>query len=112
MKLRTLCLTFAAAISAGLPAWLFDYYTPKTKVYTSAKTPVTGADLIVVSQPQCRTLIDQSVRALVAVNLRAGTVRQIYTDSQITVYGATGPLTLPTAAQTAAEPIGSLTDNC
>jgi 4-amino-4-deoxy-L-arabinose transferase-like glycosyltransferase len=99
-------------VSAGIPAFEFDYYTPKTKVYYSAKTPVTGADLIVIGQPMCRELIDQSVRALVTVNLKAGSVKKIYTDSQIVVYEATGPLTMPSAAQIAAEPAGSLTDNC
>jgi len=32
MKLRTLCLTFAAAISAGLPAWSQDAATPGYRI--------------------------------------------------------------------------------
>ena len=97
---------------AGLPTWLMAYYMPTTPVVLSAATPVTGAETIVIGQPQCRQLIDQSVRALVAVNLPSGKVREIYSDSAIVVYDATGPLITPTAAQIAAEPPGSLRDHC
>jgi len=99
-------------IAAGLPTWLLAYYMPTTPVVLSAAAPVTGAETIVIGQPQCRELIDQSVRALVAVNLPSGRVREIYSDSAIVVYDATGPLTTPTTAQIAAEPPGNLTDHC
>jgi hypothetical protein len=99
-------------VSAGLPSWYWSYYMPKTTVYTNATSPVTGAETIVVGQPQCRTLIDQSVRALVDVNLKAGQVRRIYTDSLITAYAVTGHLTMPTSAQIGAEAPGKLTDHC
>lgn len=99
-------------IAAGLPVWSVSYYLPGTTVYTSASSPVTGAETIVIGQPQCRELIDQSVRALVAVNLKIGHVKQVYTDSQITAYAVTGSLAMPTAAQINAEPLGKLTDHC
>lgn len=99
-------------VSAGLPAWYWNYYTPKTKVYYTATTPVPGTSLIVIGQPQCRELIDQSVRALVAVNLDAGRAKEIYSDEQIVAYQVTGALTLPTTAQINAQPPGKLTDHC
>ncbi|MBR7832540.1 phospholipid carrier-dependent glycosyltransferase [Actinospica durhamensis] len=102
----------AAVVTAGLPAWEWHYYMPTTTVYYSAKTPVPDAAIIVVGQPICRVLIDQSVRALVAVNLESGAVKEIYSDSLIVAYAVTGKLTVPTPAQINAEPPGALTDHC
>lgn len=99
-------------VSAGLSTWYWTYYMPSTPVYYSATEPVPDAAIIVIGQPQCRELIDQSVRALVAVNLKSGGVKQIYTDSEITAYAVTGPLALPSAAQVNDEPPGKLTDHC
>jgi 4-amino-4-deoxy-L-arabinose transferase-like glycosyltransferase len=99
-------------VSAGLAEWLWNYYTPKKTVYYTATQPVPDAAIIAIGQPECRQLIDQSVRALVKVNLATGHVKEIYTDSQITAYAVTGSLTLPTTAQIDAEPAGKLTDNC
>jgi 4-amino-4-deoxy-L-arabinose transferase-like glycosyltransferase len=99
-------------VSAGVPVWSLSYYLPGTTIYTSAAKPITGAETIVISKPQCRDLIDRSVRALVAVNLKTGHVQQMYTDSQITAYAVTGPLAMPTAAQINAERPGKLTDHC
>jgi hypothetical protein len=101
-----------AVVSAGIPAWYWNYYAPKTTVYYSATQAVPGAAVIVIGQPQCRQLIDQSVRALVKINIAAGHVTQIYTDSEITAYAVDGTLILPTTAQVDAEPAGKLTDNC
>lgn len=99
-------------VSAGLPIWSLSYYLPGRTIYTSAAQPVTGAETILISQPQCRDLIDQSVRALVAVNLTTGHVKQVYTDSQLTAYEVTGPLAMPTTAQINAERPGRLADHC
>lgn len=99
-------------VSAGLPAWYWNYYTPKTKVYYTATAPVPGTSLIVIGQPQCRQLIDQSVRALVAVNLGAGRAKEIYADAQIVAYQVTGALALPSPAQISAQPPGKLADHC
>lgn len=105
-------------VVAGLPSWALEYYLPTTPLITSTTSLTAGAasdtspKLIAVGTPQCRTLIDQSVRALVAVNLAVGHVRRIYSDSQITVYEVTTRLTLPSKAQVAAIPPGSLTDDC
>jgi 4-amino-4-deoxy-L-arabinose transferase-like glycosyltransferase len=101
-----------AIVTAGVPAWDFEFYTPKSTVYYTATQPVTDAKIIVVGQPVCRQLIDQSVRALVKVNLATGHVKQIYSDSQIIAYAVDGSLTLPTKAQINAEPPGKLTDHC
>jgi 4-amino-4-deoxy-L-arabinose transferase-like glycosyltransferase len=101
-----------AVVSAGLPSWEWSYYLPNTTIYTSASGQLKSAEIIVLGRPQCRTLIDQSVRALVAINTQSGHVQQIYTDSAITAYAVTGALTTPTTAQINAEPPGKLTDNC
>jgi hypothetical protein len=101
-----------AVVSAGLPSWEWSYYMPHTTVYTSASGSLKGAKMIVIGQPQCRTLIDQSVRALVAVNTQAGNVKRVYTDSQIIAYAIDGPLTLPSTAQINAESPGRPADNC
>jgi len=101
-----------AIVTAGIPAWYFEYYTPKDTVYYTATQPVPDASIIVVGQPTCRQLIDQSVRALVKINLATGHVKEIYTDSQIVAYAVDGSLTLPTKAQINAEPRGKLTDYC
>jgi hypothetical protein len=99
-------------VSAGLPVWYWTYYMPKTTVYETATKPVPDTALIVIGQPQCRQLVDQSVRALVAANLKTGAVKEIHTDSQIIAYAVEGTLVMPTPAQIAAEPAGNLTDNC
>ena len=101
-----------AVVSAGLPSWEWSYYLPNTTIYTSASGQLKSAEIIVIGRPQCRTLIDQSVRALVAINTQSGHVQQIYTDSAITAYAVTGALASPTTAQINAEPPGKLTDNC
>ena len=99
-------------VSAGLPAWYFEYYTPKTTVYYTATQAVPDAAIIVIGQPQCRQLIDQSVRALVKINMASGHVKEIYTDSEIVAYAVDGSLAMPTKAQINAEPAGKLTDYC
>ena len=101
-----------AIVTAGITAGDFDYYTPKATVYYTATQPVPDASIIVIGQPLCRQLVDQSVRALIKINLATGHVKEIYTDSQIIAYAVDGSLTLPTKAQINAEPPGKLTDYC
>lgn len=101
-----------SVVSAGIPSWQWSYYLPGVTVYTNASSPVGGADVIAVSTPQCRDVIDSSVRALVTVNLAAGHIQRIYGDSALTAYAVTAPLNAPTAAQIAAEPVSRITDGC
>jgi len=99
-------------VSTGVGSWAWSYYLPGTTVYTSATSPVTGAETIVVAKVQCRDPLDPSVRALVTVNQRAGHVEQIYSDADLTVYAVTGPLIAPTTAQINSEPASNATDGC
>jgi 4-amino-4-deoxy-L-arabinose transferase-like glycosyltransferase len=101
-----------AIVTAGITPGDFDFYTPKDTVYYTATQPVPGAAIIVIGQPLCRQLVDQSVRALVKINLPTGHVKEIYSDSQIIAYSVEGSLTLPTKAEINAEPPGKLTDYC
>lgn len=99
-------------VTTGVGTFDYGYYLPGVKLYMTATGPVGGADTIVVSQVECRDPLDASVRALVGANEPAGRVKQIYTDSSITVYAVSGPLELPTQAQIAAEPASEATDGC
>jgi 4-amino-4-deoxy-L-arabinose transferase-like glycosyltransferase len=101
-----------AIVSTGVAGWAWSYYLPGTKVYDTASGPVPGAETVVVAQPQCRDQLDPSLRALVAVNLATRHIKEIYSDSTITVYAATGPLSTPTTAQIRAEPVSEVTEGC
>lgn len=101
-----------AIVSTGVAGWAWSYYLPGTKVYEAASGPVTGAETVVVAQPQCRDPLDPSVRALVAVNLASRRIKEIYSDSTIIVYAATGPLIIPTTRQIHAEPVSEATEGC
>ncbi|MFC1437110.1 phospholipid carrier-dependent glycosyltransferase [Streptacidiphilus sp. N1-10] len=99
-------------IAAGIDSGLMSTYLPGTEVITSTSQPLSGARTIIVGAPECRELIDRSVRALVRINLTQGRIRQIHTDSNFTVYQVLAPLTHPTRTQIAAEPPGRLSDHC
>ncbi|MEY9837628.1 ArnT family glycosyltransferase [Streptacidiphilus sp. EB103A] len=99
-------------IAAGIDYELMPTYMPGTQVITSATGSLAGAETIIIGAPECRQLIDQSVRALVHVNLPQGRIQQIHTDSNFTVYRVLAPLVRPTPAQIAAEPAGRLSDHC
>jgi len=101
-----------AIVSTGVGSWAYSYYVPKTKIYTTATSPVPDTSLIVISTVQCRDPLDASVRALAKINVAAGHALQIYADSSVTVYEATGALALPTPAQISAEPASNATDGC
>lgn len=111
MRARGLSLS-SPVVSAGIPGWDWSYYLPRATVYPTASGPIPGADVIAVSTPQCRDVIDPSVRALVAVNLAAGSVQRLYRDSALTAYAVTAPLTMPSAEQIAAQPVSRITDGC
>ncbi|HEU5427427.1 MAG TPA: phospholipid carrier-dependent glycosyltransferase [Actinocrinis sp.] len=101
-------------VSAGIADWQWSYYLRGVEVQPDVSAGATNAKLIVISTPQCRDVIDPSVRALAAVNVAIGKVHRIYSDSAIVAYAATGtaPLSLPDAAQIAAEPVHKITDGC
>jgi len=103
-------------ITAGIAWWLAATYLPGIGVRTNVPnaSALNGVETIVIGAPQCNVLIDQSVRALVAINLPAGHVREIYTDPDMTVYAATGngALLVPTPAQVSAERPGRPKDHC
>jgi 4-amino-4-deoxy-L-arabinose transferase-like glycosyltransferase len=100
-------------VFAGVQSFEIYAYPPRPSLLLSGLSPLAvRAGAVVLGRPQCRTLIDPSVRALVALNLSAGRLRRVYSDSRIDVYGASGPLLLPSASQVAAQPPGSLADHC
>lgn len=101
-------------VSAGIPDWQWSYYLPGVEVHPNVSAEATTARLIVISTPQCRDVIDPSVRALADVNLAAGKIHEIYSDSAITAYASDGTasLSIPEAGQVAAEPVSKITDGC
>jgi 4-amino-4-deoxy-L-arabinose transferase-like glycosyltransferase len=103
-------------ITAGIAWWLTTTYLPKTGVRTNVPnaSALNGVETIVIGAPVCNVVIDQSVRALVAINLPAGHVREVYTDADMTVYAVTGngALLVPTPAQVSAERPGKPKDHC
>ena len=100
-------------VVAGLYSFELHAYPPALMlIQNGLSADASIADTIVVGRPRCRLLVDASVRALVAVNLHAGLLRRVYRDSRIDVYGAEGPLIVPTALDAAAQAPGSLAEHC
>ncbi len=100
-------------VFGGLYNFEIAVYDARLTMATSGLSPQTvGADTVVLGRPRCRELIDRSVRALVAVNVRAGLLHHEYRDSRIDVYGADRQLLRPTQIDINAQPAGALSDNC
>jgi 4-amino-4-deoxy-L-arabinose transferase-like glycosyltransferase len=100
-------------VFAGLGYFEIAVYNPRLTLAKSGLSPQTaGADTVVLGRPRCRVLVDSSVRALVAVNVRAGRLHRVYRDSRIDVYAADGLLLRPTQADIKAQPPGALSDHC
>lgn len=99
-------------LTAGTYPAEFEPYLPAGMLHGALPADLAGFDTVVVGQPRCRTLIDPGIRALVQVNLAAGTLREVHTDRLVHVYVATGTLRLPTREQVDAQPLGRLSDHC
>lgn len=99
-------------IAAGIDRGLLTAYLPGTRVITSTADSLAGTQVIILGRPVCRELIDQSIRALVDLNLPQGRIQQIHADSQFTVFQILDPLIHPSPEQIAAEPPGNLRDHC
>jgi hypothetical protein len=89
-------------LEGDLPAWGLDYYLPGTAFLSTATGSLAGVETVVTAQPSCGAQIDPSIRALVAQGEASGTVHEIYSDQDVTVYQVSGTLSAPTAAQIAA----------
>ena len=97
---------------AGLPLAETGPYTGSRVVHTTLSPSTASWQAIVLGQPRCRTLRDRGIRALIALNLPSGSLREIHTDRILTVYRVEKHMQLPTPAQVASVPTGSLADHC
>ncbi len=86
---------------SGLSAWEF-WNVPVRGLAFSMPASLAGYDTVVVATGGCRHVVGRDVKALVAAN--AGTLRRVYRDDTMTVYGAHSPLRVPTSTQVAAQP--------
>jgi hypothetical protein len=100
-------------LSSGIYGFDYLYYESGMGAYLTPPKSLASVDAVVIGAPQCRLEPDnRTTRSLVAVNLAAGRLRRIYVDSAMTVYKVTGPLTMPTPAQIAAQPPTNLAAGC
>jgi 4-amino-4-deoxy-L-arabinose transferase-like glycosyltransferase len=96
----------------GLAIPQLAFYLPSSRLGRAVTPASTRWQAVVVAEPGCRVLIDQGIRALVAVNLASGRLRLVHRDRTLQVYRATGALMLPTPAQVAQQPPASVTAGC
>lgn len=85
---------------------------PNTVLLTRLPKQLNVIDTIIMAQPRCGRLIPRMFRALINVNVAAGSLRLAHTDRLMRIYLVAGPLIRPTAAESLAEPAGHLADNC
>jgi hypothetical protein len=88
-------------------------YIPADYFLTRSYQPVDTADTVIVGALQCRNRADdRGVRAVVAVNLAAGRLREIHHDRLATIYEVLRPLHPATPADIAAQPPVDRTAGC
>lgn len=69
-------------------------YLSGYRIAGTAKAPG-DADTVVVGSPKCGVPTDRVTAALVALNLKHGTIRKLYADDQVLVYRSVGKLRPP-----------------
>lgn len=100
-------------LSSGVYGYEYAYYDVGMIVYLSPPRSLAGLHAVVIGAPRCRLEPDnRTTRAIAAVNLAAGNLRRIYSDSAMTVYAVERPLISPTSAQIAAQPPVNLAAGC
>lgn len=93
------------------PAELHPYLARST-IVSRPTANLNAIDTVLVGQPRCRVASSPTVLALVAVNLARGRLRLVHSDRLIRVYVVTGPLTSPSPAQVAEQPVSPLSARC
>lgn len=100
-------------LASGLYRFEFGYYTPGLRVFMRPPASLARIDAVVIGAPQCRLEPDnRTTRAIVATNVAAGRLRQIYADQAMTVYAVTSRLTMPSPAEIEAQPPTNLAAGC
>ena len=87
-------------------------FIPNTHISHKLPANLATVDTVLLGQPRCRTLIDPTIRAFVATNVRSGSLRLVRSDRLFRVYVASQPLHAPSRAEIDSEPKGRLADNC
>jgi len=87
-------------------------FIPNTPISHKLPANLATVDTVLLGQPRCRTLIDPTIRAFVATNVRSGSLRLVRSDRLFRVYVASQPLHAPSRAEIDSEPKGRLADNC
>jgi hypothetical protein len=83
-----------------------------TPLLTKLPKDISKVDTVLIGQPQCRTLVDPTIRAFVATNMHTAALHLIRTDRLLLVYVVSGVLHPPTQAEIKAQPLGRLSDHC
>ncbi|HVX18597.1 MAG TPA: hypothetical protein VHA73_11250 [Acidimicrobiales bacterium] len=100
-------------LTTGVQLFQLFRYIPADYFLTRSYQPVDTADTVIVGALQCRNRADdRGVRAVVAVNLAAGRLREIHHDRLATIYEVLRPLHPATPADIAAQPPVDRTAGC